>query len=214
MGSLAAIVIAGGEARRFGADKLALRDGEGRSLLEVTVAGVAQVADSVIVVGPERDLDFRQLDEAETHGNVVQLSEVESDRPAAVIWTREDPPGGGPCAALIAGLACVPDETTHVAVLAGDAPAGGDAVTALRQVIDDAAAAVVTDASGREQPMTAVYAVGPLKAAIAAYGDGRDMSIRQVLDDLRPQTIVAIIDQWSASADIDLAEDAGRLGFS
>ena len=190
MGSLAAIVIAGGEARRFGADKLALRDAEGRTLLEVTVAGVAQVAHPVVVVGPERDLA------------------------TDVIWVREDPPGGGPCAALIAGLACVPDEAAHVAVLAGDAPAGAAAVTALRQVIDDAAAAVVTDESGREQPMTAVYAVPALKGEIAAYGDGRDMSIRQVLDDLRPQTVVAIIDQWSASSDIDLPEDAGRLGFS
>ena len=48
MGSLAAIVIAGGEPRRFGADKLALRDAQGRVLLEVTVAGVAQSADPVI----------------------------------------------------------------------------------------------------------------------------------------------------------------------
>lgn len=213
MGSLAAIVIAGGEARRFGADKLALRDAEGRSLLEVTVAGVGLVADPVIVVGPERP-DFRQLDGPGTPSSVVQLSESVPGRPAAVVWTREDPPGGGPCAALIAGLAYVPDDTTHVVVLAGDAPAGGAAVAALRQVIDDAAAAVVTDTSGREQPMTAVYAVPALKAAVAAYGDGRDMSIRQVLDDLRPQTVVAIIDQWSASADIDLPEDAGRLGFS
>ena len=190
MGALAAIVIAGGEARRFGSDKLALRDAQGRSLLEVTVTVVAEVADPVIVVGPERLLT------------------------TDVIWVREDPPGGGPCAALIAGLARVPDEATHVAVLAGDAPAGGEAVVALRQVIDDAAAAVVTDASGREQPMTAVYAVPALRAAIAAYGDGQDMSIRQLLDDLRPQTVVAIIDQWSASADIDLPEDAGKLGFS
>ena len=190
MGSLAAIVIAGGEGRRFGADKLGLRDADGRSLLEVTVAGIAQVAAPVIVVGPDRDLA------------------------TDVTWVREDPPGGGPCAALIAGLACVPDEATHVAVLAGDAPAGGSAVTALRQVIDDAAAAVVIDAAGREQPMTAVYSVPALRAATAAYGDGRDRSIRQVLDDLRPQTVVAIIDQWSASADIDLPEDAARLGFS
>ena len=213
MGSLAAIVIAGGEARRFGADKLALRDAEGRTLLEVTVAGVAQVADPVIVVGPQPP-GFRQLDEVVTLQNVVQLAESVGRVPAPVVWTREDPPGGGPCAALIAGLARVPDEATHVAVLAGDAPAGAAAVTALRQVIDDAAAAVVTDESGREQPMTAVYAVPALKAAAAAYGEGRDMSIRQVLDDLRPQTVVAIIDQWSASSDIDLPEDAGRLGFS
>ena len=190
MGSLAAIVIAGGEGRRFGADKLALRDAQGRGLLEVTVAGVARVADRVVVVGPPRPLGVD------------------------VTWTRENPPGGGPCAAVIAGVSCLPDDVTHVAVLAGDAPEGGRAVEALRRVIDDAAAAVVTDSSGREQPMTAVYAVGPLKEVIAAYGDGRDMSIRQVLDDLRPRTVVSIIDQWSASDDIDLPEDAGRLGFS
>jgi len=210
VGSLAAIVIAGGEARRFGADKLALRDAQGRSLLEATVAGIAQMADPVIVVGPERP-GFRQLDDPGTPSSVAQLAK--SDR-GVVIWTREDPPGGGPCAALLAGLACLPHGVTHVAVLAGDAPAGGAAVAALRQVIDDAAAAVVTDASGREQPMTAVYAVSPLRAVVTAYGEGRDMPIRQVLDDLRPQTVVAIIDQWSASTDIDRPEDAQRLGFS
>ncbi|MEY4169889.1 MAG: putative molybdopterin-guanine dinucleotide biosynthesis protein, partial [Actinomycetota bacterium] len=170
MGSLAAIVIAGGESRRFGADKLALRDAQGRGLLEVTVAGVAQSADPVIVVGPERSLAID------------------------VVWAYEDPPGGGPCAALIAGVAHLPDDATHVAVLAGDAPAGGLAVEALCRVIDDAAAAVVTDPAGREQPMTAIYAVEPLKDALAAYGDGRDMPIRRVLDDLRPQTVVSIID--------------------
>jgi molybdopterin-guanine dinucleotide biosynthesis protein A len=190
VGSLAAIVIAGGEARRFGADKLALRDAQGRGLLDVTVAGVAQVADPVVVVGPQRSLG------------------------ADVVWAREDPPGGGPCAALIAGVAYLPDDVTHVAVLAGDAPVGGLAVEALRRVIDDAAAAVVTDPAGREQPMTAIYAVEPLKGVLAAYGTGRDMPIRQVLDDLRPLTVVSIIDQWSASADIDRPEDAGRLGFS
>jgi molybdopterin-guanine dinucleotide biosynthesis protein A len=213
VGSLAAIVIAGGEARRFGADKLALSDAEGRGLLEVTVAGVAQVADPVIIVGPQRP-GFRQLEGVLTPPKSAQLAKTEGGGPAAVVWTREDPAGGGPCAALIAGIALLPDAATHVAVLAGDAPAGGKAIPALLRVIDDAAAAVVTDEAGREQPMTAIYAVGPLKRVVSTYGSGRDMSIRQVLDDLRPQTVVSIIDQWSASADIDLPEDAGRLGFS
>jgi molybdenum cofactor guanylyltransferase len=212
VGALAAIVIAGGESRRFGADKLALRDAHGRSLLEVTVAGVAAVADPVIVVGPKPP-GFRQLDEAATPQDLVQLAKTGEGR-CRLIWTREDPPGGGPCAALIAGLACVPDDVTHVAVLAGDAPAGGAAITALCQVIDDAAAAVVTDDSGREQPMTAVYAVSALKEAVAAYGNGLNMSIRQVLDDLRSHTVVSIMDQWSASADIDRPAEARELGFS
>lgn len=186
---IAGMVIAGGESRRFGADKLALRDAEGRGLLEVTVAGLAGQVHPIIVVGPQRDI------------------------PYPVLWVREDPPGGGPCAALIAGLALVPPEATHVAVLAGDAPSGGAAIDALRRVIDDAAAAVVTDESGREQPMTALYSVPALRAAVSAYGEGRNLSIRQVLDDLRPQSVVSIIDTWSASADIDLPADADRLGF-
>ena len=62
--------------------------------------------------------------------------------------------------------------------------------------------------------MTAVYAVRPLREALASYGDGRDMSVRQVLGDLRAQTVVTIIDQWGASVDIDVPEDAERLGFS
>ncbi|MDP4714795.1 MAG: molybdenum cofactor guanylyltransferase [Candidatus Nanopelagicales bacterium] len=190
MGLLAAIVIAGGEARRFGSDKLALRDAQGRSLLDATVTSVAGLADPVIVVGPERPL---------THD---------------VQWTREEPSGGGPCAALIAGLALVPDGVTHVAVLAGDAPAGGDAVEALLRVIDDAAAAVVLDDTGREQPMTAVYRVDTLRGVIASLGDGANRSIREVLDALRPQTVVGILDAWAASADIDVPRDADRLGFT
>ena len=189
MGALAAIVIAGGASSRFGSDKLAARDAEGRSLLEVTVLAAAEVADPVIVVGPEVSL------------------------PVPVLWAREEPAGSGPCAALVAGLSCLPPEATHVAVLAGDAPRGADAVPALRQVIDDAAAATVIDDHGREQPMTAVYAVGPLLDVTAAYGDGAGMPIRQALDDLRPRTVVALLDQWGASDDVDVPEDANRLGF-
>ncbi|MFM9133843.1 MAG: molybdenum cofactor guanylyltransferase [bacterium] len=189
MGSLAAIVIAGGASSRFGSDKLAARDATGRTLLEVTVLGAAEVADPVVVVGPEVPL------------------------PVPVVWAREEPPGSGPCAALVAGLSCLPPEATHVAVLAGDAPRGADAIPALRQVIDDAAVATVVDDLGREQPMTAVYAVAPLTAVTRRYGDGAGMPIRRALEDLRSRTVVALMDQWGASDDVDSAEDAARLGF-
>lgn len=189
MGTVAAIVIAGGESRRFGADKLSLRDADGRALLEVTVDGAAQVADPVIVVGPERSLS------------------------RDVTWVRESPPGGGPCAALVAGVAAVPDDATHVVVLAGDAPRGADAVPALLTVIDDGAVATVLDSAGREQPLTAVYSLTQLRQALAAFGNGANASLRAVLDDLRPGTVVSIIDVWGACDDIDVPEDADRLGF-
>lgn len=189
MGALGAIVVAGGESRRFGEDKLALRHREGKTLLDLAVGGAAEHADLVIVVGPEREVE------------------------AEVLWIREDPPGGGPCAALAAGLTLLGDEFSHVAVLAGDAPGGGAAIPALRQVIDDAAAAVVVDAFGREQPLTAVYAVGLLRETLAHHGDCRDLSMRSILDELRPWTIVTIVDRWSAAVDIDTRHDAESLGF-
>ena len=190
MGSVAAIVIAGGESRRFGADKLDLRDAQRRTLLDVTVHGVVQVAEPVIVVGPERPLA------------------------RSVTWVRESPLGGGPCAALIAGVAAVPSNATHVVVLAGDAPRGADAVPALLTVIDDGAAATVLDAAGREQPLTAVYALPHLREVLASFGDGANASVRSVLDALRPRTVISIIDAWGACDDIDVADDAARLGFS
>lgn len=190
MGSVAAVIIAGGTSRRFGSDKLDLRDAAGRTLLEATVTAASEVADTVIVVGPEREL------------------------PVPVVWAREHPAGGGPCAALIAGMAAAPPDASHVAVLAGDAPRGAAAVPALLAVIDDAAAATVVDAAGREQPMTAVYAVGPLETVLRGYGDGAGMSVRQILDDLRSQTVVSIIDAWGACDDVDVPADANRMGFS
>ncbi|MEU0572553.1 NTP transferase domain-containing protein, partial [Nonomuraea sp. NPDC005983] len=73
-----AVVLAGGEARRLGgADKPGLTVG-GRTIAERVVSAVPDAA-RVVVVGPERALP-------------------------GVVFTREDPPGGGPVPALRAGL--------------------------------------------------------------------------------------------------------------
>ncbi|HEX5569191.1 MAG TPA: NTP transferase domain-containing protein [Streptomyces sp.] len=90
-----AIVIAGGEARRLGgADKPALTIG-GRSLLDRVLGACADAARTV-VVGPRRPT-VRPVD-----------------------WVREEPPGGGPLAALDAGLRRTGRET--VLVLSADLP--------------------------------------------------------------------------------------------
>src|SRR5690606_32944159 len=78
---LDAVILAGGAARRMGgADKPGLRVGD-RTLLERAADAVRAHAPEarVVVVGPERD------------------------SPRA-LYTREDPPGGGPVPALGAGL--------------------------------------------------------------------------------------------------------------
>lgn len=90
-----AIVLAGGEARRLGgADKPAVRVG-GRTLLDRVLTACAD-AGRTVVVGPRRP----------------------TCRP--VTWAREDPPGGGPLAALHAGLRLA--ERERVVVLAADLP--------------------------------------------------------------------------------------------
>ncbi|MEU6927909.1 DUF6457 domain-containing protein [Streptomyces sp. NPDC046374] len=103
-----AIVLAGGAARRLGgADKPGVRVG-GRSLLDRVLTGCRDAGTTVVVADPRT-----------------------TARP--VEWAREDPPGGGPLAALDAGLRrldpAVPSE--GIAAVSGEpaAPTGGSAPT-------------------------------------------------------------------------------------
>src|SRR4249919_726153 len=71
LGTACAVVLAGGAARRFGADKTAARLGPS-TVLEHVLAGLPPDL-PVVVVGPRRPLGR-----------------------AALHWTLEAPPGGGP----------------------------------------------------------------------------------------------------------------------
>ncbi len=137
-----AVVPAGGAARRMdGHDKPALRVG-GHTLLDRVLAA-CPAAGATVVVGPRRP----------------------TARP--VTWTREQPPGGGPLAALGAGVR----HTTSglVTVLAADLPFVTPlAVTALLAALpDDADGVLYTDPAGRDQPLLAVYRGEPLRREIA-----------------------------------------------
>lgn len=127
------VVLAGGWSRRFGADKLTAPLG-GTSVLERAVAGIP-AGWPVVLVGPPRPLT----------------------RPGAR-WVREDPPGGGPLAAVLAGLAACDGEVA--AVLAGDMPAGGAVLPRLVAALgadEGAGAAVAEDDDGRVTPLLGVY---------------------------------------------------------
>lgn len=193
MGVVAAIVIAGGGARRFGQDKLAIRDERGQSLLGVLLDDLrASDISPLVVVGPARDLGDD------------------------VVWTREHPEGGGPCAALVAGLACVPADVDTVIVLAGDAPGGARAVPALLAASAGAAGAVLVDPEGREQPISAVYDVHALREVLKPYGNADGLSVRSAVTDLRARghVIARVADIWGAADDVDVPADAERLGFT
>ena len=163
--SLAAVVLAGGESRRFGGDKLAA-DLHGLSLLERAVTELPSDA-RLIIVGPEREIG----------------------RPAAS--AREEPPGGGPAAAMIAGLRlAVSSDADAIVVLPGDAPAAGRAAMTLLSVLrsSGASAVLAVDGSGRAQPLQLALRPPAANALIAAAGDlaGAGQSARQLVDRLSP----------------------------
>ncbi|MCX5332811.1 MULTISPECIES: NTP transferase domain-containing protein [unclassified Streptomyces] len=144
------VVLAGGAARRLGgADKPGVRVG-GRALLDRVLAACADARTTVVVADP---------------------------RPTArpVTWAREDPPGGGPLAALGAGMShtTAPD----VVVLSADLPfLAADTVrhllTALRT--GDTEGALLTDADGRDQPLVAAYRAAALRRELVALDKEHD----------------------------------------
>ncbi|MFI6121443.1 NTP transferase domain-containing protein [Streptomyces sp. NPDC051064] len=138
-----AIVLAGGAAKRLGgADKPGLRVG-GRALLDRVLAACAG-AGSTVVVGGRRP----------------------TVRP--VTWTREVPEGGGPLAALGAGVRHTGAES--VLVLSADLPFLKEAtVRSLLSAAEpgDREGALCTDQDGRDQPLVAVYRAEPLRRELA-----------------------------------------------
>ncbi|MFI1704574.1 NTP transferase domain-containing protein [Streptomyces griseoruber] len=141
-----AVVLAGGGARRLGgADKPGVRVG-GRALLDRVLAACADARTTVVVADP---------------------------RPTArpVRWAREDPPGGGPVAALDAGLWRTTAD--DVLVLSADLPflAAGTVrrlLAALRAGTTEGA--LLTDAEGRDQPLVAAYRTAALRRELAPLG--------------------------------------------
>ncbi|MGB2951066.1 MAG: NTP transferase domain-containing protein [Rhodococcus sp. (in: high G+C Gram-positive bacteria)] len=124
-----AVILAGGTARRMGGvDKPGLTVG-GVSLVQRAIDAAASCR-HIVVVGPHR---------AELETYVKQV--------------REDPAGGGPVAAIAAGLAALgPDIGDVVLVLAADVPfVGTSTVAKLVRAAAQQSAAFVVDEAGRTQ---------------------------------------------------------------
>ncbi|MEO6473274.1 MAG: NTP transferase domain-containing protein, partial [Aeromicrobium sp.] len=158
-----AIVLAGGRSTRLdGADKAAfVVDGE--SLLSKACAAVAD-AKRIIIVGDT------------------------SEAPADVVVVREDPPFGGPAAAIGAGMSALGDSASPlVAVIACDLPGVERAFDALlaRAVGGFAADALVaSDDSGKRQTLLGLYKSSSLRRAIGGHESLDGMSVRALMADL------------------------------
>ena len=185
-----AVVLAGGGGRRLGGvDKAALRL-DGRTLLDRALTAVSG-AGRTVVVGPPREL------------------------PPQVMQIREDPPGGGPAAALGAGLTLISADI--LVLLACDLAFVDDAlVSRLLEALDEAPEAsdgiALVDARGRLQPLLAAYRRTRLRSAVdearAATGTLEGTRMFAVVDRLRMLGITAEGDETldcDTWADVEVA---------
>ena len=122
-----------------------------------------------------------------------------------VIWVREDPPLGGPLAAVGAGVGAVPVEVDRVLIVAGDMPSAGAAAAALVDACSDAIEVVtLVDGAGYRQPLLSCYRAAPLRRTLARLVPLADRPARLLLDGLE---IVEVPDRWSAARDVDTPDD-------
>jgi len=183
MTGFAAVVLAGGAGRRLGGvDKPALRLGAFTLLDRALFA--AGSASPLIAVGPQRPTE------------------------RAVTWRREEPAGGGPVAALAAGLAELP-AGIEVAVLAADlANIGPDTVTGLRFALaraPGADGALLVDDTGHRQWLTSVWQIDALRAALPAEPAGA--ALHATLGGL---TVVEVPARQGEAFDVDTPDDLDK----
>ncbi|MFE9251972.1 DUF6457 domain-containing protein [Streptomyces sp. NPDC007088] len=201
-----AVVLAGGAARRLGGtDKPAVTVG-GRALIDRVLAACASAETTVVVSGPRT-----------------------CARP--VVRARENPPGGGPVAALDAGLRHTARDL--VLVLSADLPfLDRPTVERLVAALDTALGpavgpvertgagggprrdggqvdgALLVDASGRDQTLVAVYRASSLRGALdrlrAEHGTLHGLPLRSLVSDF---ALVRVRDEGNASFDCDTWED-------
>ena len=181
--AVAAIVLAGGQARRFGSDKLAA-DVDGRPLLEIALDGLPDDW-RVAVVGPPRHLARE------------------------VTCLREDPPGGGPAAGLITGLTwALATDVGAIITLPGDATGGGRAAVLLQAELSEREgdAVVGVDGSGRDQVLQVALRppAARLLVELAGPDRGHDQSVRRLVTALTPARLALPDD---LCADIDTVDE-------
>jgi molybdopterin-guanine dinucleotide biosynthesis protein A len=151
-----AIVLAGGAAARLGGTDKPGLDMGGVSLLEHVLAAVA-AAGRIVVVGPARAVS------------------------PPVIWCREQPAGGGPVAALAAGVSLVRADV--VLTLAADLPWIGPAVPVLRSELAASSAdcAALIDGAGRVNYLAAAWRHTALVRAMGALGEPAGAAMRALV---------------------------------
>ena len=170
-----AVILTGGTAARLGGAAKADIALGGETLLERALSATA-AAKLTVCVGPEMPTSRE------------------------VVWTREEPAGGGPVAAIAAGLGRVASEV--VVVLAVDHPfVTQDLVAILASKA--APAAWVVDGEGRAQPLVAAYRTDVLRRRLRDIGDPASVPMHRMTEGLTP----AMVRDAFAARDCDTPDD-------
>ncbi|MDQ6874377.1 MAG: NTP transferase domain-containing protein [Actinomycetota bacterium] len=183
-----AIILAGGAGTRLGGVCKPLLTVSGTTLLQRVLAAVAS-AQRRIVVGDAVSHDI-----------------------GADVVTCEEPPRGGPVAAVAAGLTHV--RAPYVAILAADLPfLTGATIDGLLGTLTTAyPVAVVADAAGCDQLLLAVWTSSLLRERLAALGSPAGRPVRLLFDGvavarLRPLLAPGAAPPW---LDCDTEDDLRR----
>lgn len=175
-----AVILAGGEGTRLGGIDKANLVFDGRRLLD-RIADALADAGRLIAVGPERTASHE------------------------LIWTREDPTGGGPVAGIAAALDLVLAPFTVIAAV--DLPLlSRDLVWELVETATKDRAAMAIDQRRRLQPLLACYPTGLLRGALAER-DPNGMSMMELSSEIHHVTV----DDRGQSRDCDTALDLEDL---
>ncbi|MFH9012822.1 NTP transferase domain-containing protein [Streptomyces sp. NPDC017943] len=186
-----AVVLAGGGARRLGgADKPGVRVG-GRALLDRVLAACRDARTTVVVATPRP-----------------------TERP--VTWALEDPPGGGPVAALDAGLRHT--AAGHVVVLSADLPfLGAQTVAGLLGTLRTSGAdgVLLTDPDGRDQPLVAAYRAPRLRETLAVlrerHGTLAGLPLRRLVAELNLTRVPDPVASFDCDTWDDIATARARI---
>lgn len=189
MDEYAAIVLAGGAARRLG--------GVTKPLLPVGgVPMLVRVLDAVVEASPRV---------------VVGPVELTHALPAGTVLTCEEPPGGGPVAGIGAAVSKLPAGELAVGVLAGDLPFVSRAtIDALRRALGGvpaAGAALLLDPDGRRQSLLGVWRASALRSALAELGELPGRSLRDLLGGVEVVEVPATAEILPSYLDCDTEEE-------
>ena len=179
-----AMILTGGSSKRFGSDKSLARIDQ-LSLIQTLLTSLPLEIE-ITIVGPKLEEPTR-----------------------AVRYTREGPIGGGPVAAIDAGVALI--DTEYVAVIATDMPFASQIVEVLLDTIPFFEDAIIPmDSRGVRQPLCALYRTQALVNAIKQLGSTQGQSVRKLIQTLSVKEFSLAPNLARILLDVDTPSDLER----